>query len=118
MALAGCSSPPHSVSSPRLRAAIGSSTHVARRFLCSSVPSERQIRPLPDAPAKTPGLSYDQGWARRRLALLVRDRMTAPAITVDPKTSIYDALTLMKEKRIRRFPVVKGRRLVGVVTWT
>ncbi len=50
--------------------------------------------------------------------MLVRDRMTAPAITVDPKTPIYDALALMKEKRIRRFPVVKGRRLVGIVTWT
>ncbi len=50
--------------------------------------------------------------------MLVRDRMTAPAITIDPKTPIYDALSLMKEKRIRRFPVVKGRRLVGVVTWT
>ena len=50
--------------------------------------------------------------------MLVRDRMTTPAITVDPKTPIYDALALMKEKRIRRFPVVKGRRLVGVVTWT
>lgn len=50
--------------------------------------------------------------------MLVRDRMTAPAITIDPKTPIYDALALMKEKRIRRFPVVKGRRLVGVVTWT
>lgn len=50
--------------------------------------------------------------------MLVRDRMTAPAITVDPKTPIYDALSLMKEKRIRRFPVVKGRRLVGVVSWT
>jgi len=50
--------------------------------------------------------------------MLVRDRMTAPAITVDPKTPIYDALALMKDKRIRRFPVVKGRRLVGVVTWT
>jgi acetoin utilization protein AcuB len=50
--------------------------------------------------------------------MLVRDRMTAPAITVDLKMSIYDALSLMKEKRIRRFPVVKGRRLVGIVTWT
>lgn len=50
--------------------------------------------------------------------MLVRDRMTAPAITIDPKTAIYDALSLMKEKRIRRFPVVKGRRLVGIVTWT
>lgn len=50
--------------------------------------------------------------------MLVRDRMTAPAITVDLKMSIYDALSSMKEKRIRRFPVVKGRRLVGIVTWT
>ncbi len=50
--------------------------------------------------------------------MLVRDRMTAPAIAIEPKTPIYDALALMKEKRIRRFPVVKGRRLVGIVTWT
>lgn len=50
--------------------------------------------------------------------MLVRDRMTAPAVVIDPKTPIYDALALMKEKGIRRFPVVRGRRLVGVVTWT
>lgn len=50
--------------------------------------------------------------------MLVRDRMTAPVITIDPKTPIYDALALMKEKRIRRFPVIKGRKLVGIVTWT
>lgn len=50
--------------------------------------------------------------------MLVRDRMTAPAVTIDPKTPIYDALALMKARRIRRFPVVKGRRLVGIVTWT
>jgi len=50
--------------------------------------------------------------------MLVRDRMTAPAITVEPKTPIYDALALMKERRIRRLPVLKGRRLVGIVTWT
>ncbi|MDQ7842311.1 MAG: CBS domain-containing protein [Armatimonadota bacterium] len=50
--------------------------------------------------------------------MLVRDRMSAPAITVEPKTSIYDALALMKERRIRRLPIVKGRRLVGIVTWT
>lgn len=50
--------------------------------------------------------------------MLVRDRMTSPVITVEPKTPIYDALALMKEKRIRRFPVTKGRRLIGIVTWT
>jgi acetoin utilization protein AcuB len=50
--------------------------------------------------------------------VLVRDRMTAPAIVIEPRISIYDALALMKEKHIRRLPVVRGRRLVGVVTWT
>lgn len=50
--------------------------------------------------------------------MLVRDRMTTTVLTVEPKTTIFDALALMKEKRIRRFPVVKGRKLVGIVTWT
>jgi acetoin utilization protein AcuB len=39
-------------------------------------------------------------------------------ITIEPKTTIFDALALMKEKRIRRLPVLRGRRLVGLVTWT
>jgi len=50
--------------------------------------------------------------------MLVRDRMTAPVITVQPRTPIYEALALMKEKRIRRLPVIKGQRLAGIVTWT
>jgi len=50
--------------------------------------------------------------------MLVRDRMTTPVITVSPKTSIHDALALMKEKGIRRLPVLKGRTLAGIVTWT
>lgn len=50
--------------------------------------------------------------------MLVRDRMTAPLITVQPKTPIYEALAMMKEKRIRRLPVIKGQRLAGIVTWT
>ncbi|HEV8339980.1 MAG TPA: CBS and ACT domain-containing protein [bacterium] len=50
--------------------------------------------------------------------MLVRDRMTAPVITVQPKTPIFEALAMMKEKRIRRLPVIKGKRLAGIVTWT
>jgi acetoin utilization protein AcuB len=50
--------------------------------------------------------------------MLVRDRMTSAVVTVEPKTPIFDALALMKEKRIRRLPVMKGRHLVGIVTWT
>src|SRR3972149_513853 len=51
-------------------------------------------------------------------AMLVRDRMTSPVVTVGPKSSIHDALAVMKEKGIRRLPVVKGQTLVGIVTWT
>lgn len=50
--------------------------------------------------------------------MLVRDRMTATVITIGPKTTIFDALALMKARRIRRLPVLSGRRLVGLVTWT
>ena len=50
--------------------------------------------------------------------MLVRDRMTPRVVTAEPKTPIYDAMALMKDKRIRRLPVVRGRKLVGIVTWT
>ena len=50
--------------------------------------------------------------------MLVRDRMTSAVATVEPKTPIFDALALMKEKHIRRLPVMRGRHLVGIVTWT
>lgn len=50
--------------------------------------------------------------------MLVRDRMTSAVVTVEPKTPIFDALALMRQKRIRRLPVMKGRHLVGIVTWT
>lgn len=50
--------------------------------------------------------------------MLVRDRMMRDVITGQPATPIYEALALMKEKHIRRLPIVKGRKLVGIVTWT
>lgn len=50
--------------------------------------------------------------------MLVRDRMTRSVVTVEPKTTIFDALAIMKTKHIRRLPVLKGRRVAGIVTWT
>lgn len=50
--------------------------------------------------------------------MLIKDRMTSPVLTVDPKASIHDALATMKARRIRRLPVVQRGRLVGIVTWT
>jgi acetoin utilization protein AcuB len=50
--------------------------------------------------------------------MLVRDRMTSPVLTIEPKTAFNEALVLMKSRQIRRLPVLKGRRLVGIVTFT
>ena len=49
--------------------------------------------------------------------MLVRDRMTSPPITVTEDMSIDQALELMREKNVRRFPVVdKKGKLVGIVS--
>lgn len=49
--------------------------------------------------------------------MLVRDRMTPNAITITPDVSVTDALRLMREKRIRRLPVLdRDGVLVGIVT--
>jgi acetoin utilization protein AcuB len=49
--------------------------------------------------------------------MLVKDRMTASPITVTEDTSVDKALALMKEKNVRRFPVLdKHGKLVGIVS--
>lgn len=48
--------------------------------------------------------------------MLVGERMTHPVITITPDMPIVDALNLMKSERIRRAPVVKDGRLVGIVS--
>lgn len=48
--------------------------------------------------------------------MLVRERMTANPIVVHPETVFEEALQLLREKRIRRLPVVdKQGTLVGIV---
>lgn len=46
----------------------------------------------------------------------VRDKMTANPITVEPTTSVSEALRLMDGRKIRRLPVLRGGQLVGIVT--
>lgn len=50
------------------------------------------------------------------LDLPVADRMTSPAITVDPGASVLGALSLMTQRRIRHLPVIDGEWLVGFVS--
>lgn len=47
--------------------------------------------------------------------MLVHERMSHPVITVSPDTPIMDALRLMESEHIRRAPVVKEGKLVGIV---
>ena len=46
----------------------------------------------------------------------VRDYMKSPVFTVTPDTLIDNALGTMHEKHVRRLPVVKNGKLVGLVT--
>jgi acetoin utilization protein AcuB len=46
----------------------------------------------------------------------VKDWMTPNPITIDAGATIVEAIHLLKEKSIRRLPVVKGGKLVGLVT--
>lgn len=49
--------------------------------------------------------------------MFVKDWMTPNPVTTSPDTSVPEALRLMREKKIRRLPVVDGRgELVGIVS--
>ena len=47
---------------------------------------------------------------------LVKDWMTRNVITISPDTSLPEVHRLMQEHQIRRLPVVKHERMVGIVT--
>lgn len=48
--------------------------------------------------------------------MLIKERMSKPVITITPDTSVQEALRIMRENKIRRLPVVEGKKLVGIVT--
>ncbi len=47
---------------------------------------------------------------------LAKDIMESNLFTISGKEDIYEALTLMKEKRIRHLPVVQNGELIGFLT--
>ena len=49
--------------------------------------------------------------------MFVRERMTPNPITIAPDTSVKDALSLMRERKVQHLPVLDGRdQLVGIVS--
>ena len=50
------------------------------------------------------------------LDLPVEQIMTSPAITVEPATTVDEALSLMTRRRFRHFPVVEGGALIAFIS--
>ena len=48
--------------------------------------------------------------------MLVGERMSRPPLPLPPEMSIVDALALFKKEHIRRAPVIKSGKLVGIVS--
>lgn len=48
--------------------------------------------------------------------MLVGERMSRPVITINPDMPVIEAVNLFKKEHIRRAPVVKDGKLVGIVT--
>ncbi len=48
--------------------------------------------------------------------MLVGERMSHPIISMAPDMPVHDALNMFKRERIRRAPVVKEGKLVGIVS--
>lgn len=48
--------------------------------------------------------------------MLVKERMSQPVITVKPNLPIMEAMNLMKQEHIRRTPVIKDGKLVGIIS--
>jgi acetoin utilization protein AcuB len=48
--------------------------------------------------------------------MLVGERMSKPVITISPSLPITEALNLMKKEHIRRAPIVKDGKLLGIVS--
>ena len=49
-------------------------------------------------------------------SFIVRDVMKTDLVTVSPQTSSLKALLLMREKNIGCLPVVKNKKLLGLIT--
>jgi CBS domain-containing protein len=50
------------------------------------------------------------------LDLTVESIMTSPAITVEPATTVDEALSLMTRRRFRHFPVVENGALIAFIS--
>jgi CBS domain-containing protein len=50
------------------------------------------------------------------LDVAVEEIMTSPAVTVEPATTVDEALAMMTRRRFRHFPVVENGELIGFIS--
>jgi CBS domain-containing protein len=73
----------------------------------------------PDLPAGQIRLEWRLGEETKASAVTADQLMTAPAVTIHAGAAVVDAARLMRDRRIRRLPVVgQDGRLVGIVSRT
>jgi signal-transduction protein with cAMP-binding, CBS, and nucleotidyltransferase domain len=49
--------------------------------------------------------------------LKIKETMSTPLLTIHPSVSIKEAMRLMTKLNMHRFPVIKDKKLVGMVTY-
>ena len=69
------------------------------------------------------GLVSERDYARKVILLgrssattAVREIMSSPVFTIAPDETVDDAMRLMTERRIRHLPVMRGGKVVGVLS--
>ncbi|MBD0278377.1 MAG: CBS domain-containing protein [Bacteroidota bacterium] len=53
---------------------------------------------------------------RNSLDTQIKEVMTQKVVTVSPEDTIEECMELMTEKRIRHLPVVRGDRVIGIIS--
>jgi len=48
--------------------------------------------------------------------MFVGERMSQPVISVEPETPVHDALAMFRKEHIRRAPVVKNGKMLGIIS--
>jgi len=84
--------------------------------------SEKMIGCVVITDGKMPvGIATERDFVRRVVArnlspdMKISEIMSKPLITIDPDSSLRDAARLMLKHKVRRLPVIKENRLVGII---
>jgi len=60
--------------------------------------------------------SGPEGRGRSSCALTVGEIMTSPALSATEETSVVDLCKMMHRLRIHRVPIVRGRKVTGMIS--